>query len=65
MEAIYSNKILQEIAADHSIHPIQVSQLKKELLECSSELLTRGKKSQTKDEGKPKKAELFHRLASS
>ena len=50
MEAISGRKTLQEIATYHSIHPIQVSQWKKQLLEGSSELFTRGKKSQAKDD---------------
>jgi transposase-like protein len=41
MEAISGRKTIQEIAADHAIHPIQVSQWKKQLLEgpasCSPE----------------------------
>ena len=56
MEAISGRKTLQEIAADHAIHPIQVSQWKKQLLEGSSELFTRGKKTQAKDEGQVKEA---------
>ena len=51
MEAISGRKTLQEIAADHAIHPIQVSQWKKQLPEGSSELFTRGKKSEANDEG--------------
>jgi putative transposase len=62
MEAISGRKTLQEIAAAHSIHPIQVSQWKKQLLEGSSELFTRGKKSQSKDEGQAKEAELFQQI---
>ncbi len=62
MEAISGRKTLQEIAADHSIHPIQVSQWKKQLLEGSSELFTRGKKTQSMDEGQTKEAELFQRI---
>ena len=46
MEAISARMTFQEVAADHAIHPIQVSQWKKKLLEGSSELFTRGKKSQ-------------------
>ena len=53
---------LQEIAADHSIHPIQVSQWKKQLLEGASELFTRGKKSKDKEEGQAKEAELFQQI---
>jgi putative transposase len=39
-----------------------VGQLKKQLLEGSSELFTRGKKSQSLDEGQAKEAELFKQL---
>ena len=59
MEAISGRKTLQEIAADHAIHPIQMSQQKKQLLEGSSELFIRGKKSQSKEEDQAKEAELF------
>jgi len=62
MEAISRRKTLQEIAADHSIHPIQVSQWKKQLLEGSSELFTRGKKTQSNEEGQAKEAELFQQI---
>jgi transposase-like protein len=62
MEAISGRKTLQEIAADHSIHPIQVSQWKKQLLEGSSELFTRGNKTQSNDEGQAKEAELFQQI---
>jgi putative transposase len=62
MEAISSRKTLQEMAADNAIHPIQVSQCKKQLLERSSKLFNRGKKSQAKDEGQDKKAELFQQI---
>ena len=62
MDAISGRKTLQEIAADNAIHPIQVSQYKKQLLERSSELITRGKKSQAKDEGQDKKAGLYQQI---
>ena len=45
MEAIVSRKTIQEIAANHAIHPIQVSQWKKRPLDGTRELFTRGKKS--------------------
>ena len=57
-----SRKTIQEIAADHAIHPIQVSQWKKQLLEGASELFTRGKKSKDKEEGQAKEAELFQQI---
>jgi hypothetical protein len=42
MEAISGRKTLKEIAADGAVHPIQVSQWKKQLLEGASELPRRG-----------------------
>jgi putative transposase len=39
-----------------------VSQWKKQLLEGSSELFTRGKKIQSKEEGQAKEAELFQQI---
>jgi putative transposase len=62
MEAISGRKTIQEIAADHGIHPIQVSQWKKQLLEGASELFARGKKNQAKDESQAKEAELFQQI---
>ncbi|MGC6481978.1 MAG: transposase [Synechococcus sp.] len=59
MEAISSRKTIQEIAADHAIHPIQVSQWKNQLLDGASELLRQSKKSKDKEESQVKEAELF------
>jgi len=62
MEAISGRKTIQEIAADHGIHPIQVSQWMKQLLESASELFTRGKKIEAKAESQAKEAELFQQI---
>ncbi len=62
MEAISGRKTIQEIAADLAIHPIQVGQWKKQLLDGASELFTRGKKSKDKEGGQAKKAELFQQI---
>mgnify|MGYP001810101761 FL=1 len=62
MEAISGRKTLQEIAADHAVHPIQVSQWKKQLLEGASDLFTQGRKTQSKDESQAKDAELFQQI---
>jgi transposase-like protein len=62
MEAISGRKTIQEIAADHFIHPIQVSQWKRQLLDGASELFTRGKKTKDKEEGQAKEAELFQQI---
>jgi putative transposase len=41
---------------------IQVSQWKRQLLDGASELFSRGKKSNDKEEGQAKKAELFQQI---
>jgi transposase-like protein len=43
MEAISGCMSMQEIDADHAIHPIQVRQWKKQLLEGASGLVTQTK----------------------
>jgi transposase-like protein len=62
MEAISGRKKIQEIAADHAVHPIQVSQWKRQPLAGASELFTRGKKSKDREEGQAKKAKLFQQI---
>jgi transposase-like protein len=62
MEAISGRRTIQEIAAEHSIHPIQVSQWKRQLLDSASELFTRGQKTKDKEEGQAKEAELFQQI---
>jgi transposase-like protein len=42
MEAITCLKMIQEITADNAIHPIQVSQWSRQLLDGASELFSRG-----------------------
>ena len=61
-EAISGRRTLQEIAADHQIHTIQVSQWKRQLLDGASELFTRTNKTKDKDEGQAKDAELFQQI---
>jgi putative transposase len=56
MEAISGRKTIQEIAADHPIQPIQVSQWKWQFLDCACELFTRGSKTKDKEEGHAKEA---------
>ena len=62
MEAISGRKTIEEIAANHAIHPIQVSQWKRQLLDGASELFTRGKQTRDKEEGQAKEAELFQQI---
>lgn len=62
MEAISGRKTLQQIAADHAVHPIQVSQWKKQLLEGASELFSSGKKRKENDDSQAKESELFQQI---
>ena len=59
METISRSKTLQEIAADSAVHPIQVNQRKKRLLEGACDLFLRGKKTQDKDDQQARESELF------
>ena len=61
IEAISGRKTLQEIAADHAVHPIQVSQWKKPLLDSVSDLCTRANKTQAKDESHAARCQLRRR----
>jgi len=62
MEAISGRKTLQEIAADHAIHPIQVSQWKKQLLESASDLFGKGRKDKERGDQLTREAELFQEI---
>ena len=62
MEAISGRKTLQQIAADHAVHPIQVSQWKKQLLDGASELFNTGRKTRDKDNSQAKESELFQQI---
>ena len=62
MEAISGRKTIHEIAADHAIHPIQVSQWRRQLLDVVSEQFTSGNDTQNTGESKDKEAELFQQI---
>jgi hypothetical protein len=62
MEAISGRKTLQKFAADHAVHPIQVSQWKKQLLAGASKLFSPGKKSEKKGDSQAKESELFQQI---
>jgi len=62
MEAISGLKTLQEIAADHAIHPIQVSQWKKQLLESASDLFGKGRKDNERGDQRTREADLFQQI---
>ena len=62
VKAISGRKAIREIATDRAIHPIQVSQWKRQLLDGARDLFTRGKKIADKNESQAKQAELFQKI---
>ncbi len=64
MEAISGRKMIQEIAADHAIHPIQVSQWVRQLLDGASELFPEGNRARTRKSFRPRRQSCSSRSAS-
>lgn len=62
MEAIGGRKTLEQIAADHSVHSIQASHWRKQLLEGASELFGAKKKSKVKNDSQVKESEPFQQI---
>ena len=54
MELISGRNSINETAADHAVHPLQVTQWELMLLDGARELFARGKKSKDIDEGRAK-----------
>ncbi|WP_027177456.1 transposase [Maridesulfovibrio hydrothermalis] len=50
LEAVRGVKTLTELAAEHQVHPNQISKWKKQLLENASELFSNGSSSSVKSE---------------
>ena len=62
LEALKGIEPVHAIAAKFQVHPVQVSQWKRQLLDSASELFTRGKKSTDSSESQAKEAELFQQI---
>ena len=50
LEAVRGHKTINEIASEHEIHPNQIIQWKKQLLESASEIFSKGKGEKNKSE---------------
>lgn len=52
IEALREHKTINQLAADHELHPNQISVWKKQLLEGSTEIFRQGKTSEQKPDSK-------------
>ena len=61
MEAVKGQRTTQEIASHYSIHPSQVTQWKKQLVEGAPEIFTNGREHRA-EAGEELKAELYQQV---
>lgn len=61
VEAVKGQRTIQEIASHYSIHPSQVTQWKKQLLEGAGEIFSTGRDRET-EAGEQMKAELYQQV---
>ena len=61
LEAVKGQRTIQEIASHYSIHPNQVTQWRKQLLESAAELFSRGK-IHAAESDEEMKAELYQQI---
>ena len=61
VEAVKGQRTIQEIGSHYSIHPSQVTQWKKQLLECAAEVFSNGKV-HAAEAGEQMKAELYQQV---
>ena len=61
VEAVKGQRTIQEIASHYSIHPSQVTQWKKQLVEGASEIFTHGREHHA-EAGEELKAELYQQV---
>lgn len=62
LEAIRREKTIQELAATYSVHPNQISQWKKQLLESAAKLFEKEGKDKSAEEAEPKEGELYRQI---
>ena len=61
LEAVKQDKTIAELAKEHQVHPVQISQWKKQLLDGAEGLFRDGRKRQ-REEGEAVQAELYEKI---
>ena len=62
LEALKGIKTIQEIAKEYEVHPVQVSDWKKKMLEGASEVFNPGRKKSTEEEFNAQKDQLHAKI---
>jgi transposase-like protein len=61
VEAVKGQRTMQEIASHYSVHPSQVTQWKKQLLECAGDIFSNGREHDIEAD-EQLKAELYQQV---
>jgi transposase-like protein len=61
LEAVKQDKTIAQLAKEHQVHPVQISQWKKQLLDGAEGLFRDGRKRE-REEGEAVQAELYEKI---
>ena len=62
LEALAGRRTIQEIAAEYALHPIQVSQWKKQLSDGARELFANSRRTKDKEEQQQRESQLYEQI---
>ena len=62
LEALAGRRTIQEIAAEYALHPIQVSQWKKQLSEGARDLFANSRRSKDKGDQQQRESQLYEQI---
>ena len=62
LEALAGRRTIQEIAAEYALHPIQVSQWKKQLSEGARDLFANSRRTKDKEDQQQRESQLYEQI---
>lgn len=62
LEALAGRRTIQEIAAEYALHPIQVSQWKKQLSDGARDLFANSRRTKDKEEQQQRESQLYEQI---